>query len=145
MRLWRAHGWLAVGVLCAAAAGCGQSKVTQCNALVRVTRKASESLAKTSKPSPDSQAPPSLRALADVMDLAAGEAARTELALPELTRFSAEYQEFAKGVSAAARDMATASEANQPDRVQAATVKLTELATTEEQLFRRLNDYCQGP
>jgi hypothetical protein len=141
---------LATAVACAAllGAGCGQKKVNECNALVQVINAGVQSLEKSPKADGDANSTADLKAMAEAMDKVAADAARVELTLPELKKFSTDYQAMVKEVSKAARDMAAATDSKDKDavgKVAAATAAMEKAVKQEDPLVDGINKFCQAP
>ena len=86
--------------------------------------------------------------MADAMDKVAGDAAKVELTIPELKKFSAEYQSMVKEVSKAARDLAAASDSKDKDaggKVAAANAAMEKAVKQEDPLVDGINKFCQAP
>ncbi|EYF02019.1 hypothetical protein [Chondromyces apiculatus] len=132
-------GLLALGT------GCGKSKISECNALIEVINKGVQSLEKGQKAGADPTGAADLKAMAEAMDKVAADAALVELTLPELQKFSGEYQAMAKEVSRAARDMATAAEAKDSDKINVAQAAMEKAVKQEDPLVDGINKFCQAP
>jgi hypothetical protein len=133
-------------VACAALlAGCGQQKVNQCNALIQVINTGVQSLEKSPKVEGDTAGSADLKVMADTMDKVASDAAKVPLTIPELKKFSAEYQSMAKDVSKAARDMGAAADAKDQKKVAAAQAALEEAVKREDPLITSINTFCGAP
>jgi hypothetical protein len=129
----------------ALASGCGQSKITECNALIEVINKGVQSLEKGQKASSDPSGVNDLKAMADAMDKVAVDAAGVKLTTPELQKYSTDYQNMAKEVGKAARDMAAAAEAKDPDKITAAQASMEKAVKQEDPLVDSINKFCQAP
>ena len=133
---------LALGV-----SGCGQKKVTECNSLIQVINTGVASLEKGPKLEGGDPANgvADLKAMADSMDKVAGDAAKVELTMPELKKYSAEYQAMAKDVSHAAREMAAAAEAKDVQKITTAQTAMEAAVKKEDPLVDSINKFCQAP
>ena len=129
----------------ALATGCGSTKVAECNGLVQVVNAGVTSVDKQPKPTEDPTGVLGLRALADVMDKVAVDAAKVALTVPELKKLSADYQSMARDVGKSARDMAAAADAKDIPKVNAAWAALEKAYNREEPLVEELNKLCQSP
>jgi hypothetical protein len=125
--------------------GCGQSKISECNALIEVINKGVQSLEKGPKAGADPSGVGDLKSMADAMDKVAGDAAAVKLTIPELQKYSTDYQTMAKEVAKAARDMATAAEAKDPDKINAAQANMEKAVKQEDPLVDSINKFCQAP
>ncbi|MGK3995391.1 hypothetical protein [Sorangium sp. So ce1024] len=131
--------------LVAGAGGCGQNKVSECNALIEVINKGVQSIEKGTKAGTDQGGSSELKAMADAMDKVAADAAQVKLTTPELQKFSSEYQAMAKDVAKAARDLATAADANDADKSNAAQAAIEKAIKQEDPLVDNINKFCQAP
>lgn len=143
----RATGILFTSALTAGLAlvGCGKNKVTQCNALVQVLNTGAQSLEKAEKSSADPESAASLRAVADAMEKTAADAEKAPVSLPELKKYSADYQAMAREVAKSAREMADAAEKKDSEKVAQANAALEKAAKQEEPIIEGLNKFCQAP
>lgn len=131
--------------LVAGASGCGQTKVSECNALIEVINKGVQSIEKGTKVGGDQGGSADLKAMADAMEKVAADAAQVKLTTPELQKFSTEYQAMAKDVAKAARELAAAAEANDHDKSNAAQEAIDKAIKQEDPLVDNINKFCQAP
>lgn len=136
---------VAVLGLVAGASGCGQNKVSECNALIEVINKGVQSIEKGTKAGGDQGKAEELKAMADAMDKVAADAAQVKLTTPELQKFSTEYQTMARDVAKAARELAAATEANDLDKRDAAHAAIDKAIKQEDPLVDSINKFCQAP
>ncbi|MCC6558955.1 MAG: hypothetical protein IT372_39005 [Polyangiaceae bacterium] len=129
----------------ALAGGCGQSKISECNALIEVINKGVQSLEKGQKAGNDPSGVSDLKSMADAMEKVAADASAVKLTIPELTKYSADYQTMAKEVAKAARDMAAAAEAKDPDKINTAQAAMEKAVKQEDPLVDSINKFCQAP
>jgi ABC-type Zn uptake system ZnuABC Zn-binding protein ZnuA len=127
------------------ATACGQKKIGECNQLIEVINKGVESLNKSPKGGADPTGAADLKSMADAMDKVAGDAAKVELTIPELKKYSAEYQTMAKDVAKAAREMAAAAEAKDLAKINSAQTALDKAVKQEDPLVDSINKFCQAP
>ncbi|WP_437783964.1 hypothetical protein [Sorangium sp. So ce1097] len=127
------------------AGGCGQNKVSECNALIEVINKGVQSIEKGTKAGTDQGGSSELKAMADAMDKVAADAAQVKLTTQELQKFSSEYQAMAKDVAKAARDLATAADANDAEKSNAAQAAIEKAIKQEDPLVDNINKFCQAP
>lgn len=132
-----------------AAGACGAKKVTECNNLITVINKGVSDLDKGTKTEPKAEGDASgiaeMKALAGSMDKIAEEASKVELSLPELKKFSADYQAMAREVATHAREMAAAAEAKDADKVKKAQEAMEKAAKQEDPIVDGINKFCQAP
>jgi methyl-accepting chemotaxis protein len=132
----------AVGLLLCA---CGQSKITECNALVEVLNKGAKDIHDrtnviTSKP----EAVAEYKALADTADQVAEGASKVEIRSPELKKLSSDYQNVMREFAKAARDIA-AADTKDIAKMNTAANNMEKIGKEEEQLVADINKYCQAP
>ncbi|WP_437602218.1 hypothetical protein [Sorangium sp. So ce590] len=131
--------------LVAGAGGCGQNKVSECNALIEVINKGVQSIEKGTKTGADQGGSSELKTMAEAMDKVAADAAQVKLTTPELQKFSGEYQAMAKEVAKAARDLATAADANDAEKSNTAQAAIEKAIKQEDPLVDNINKFCQAP
>ncbi len=136
---------LALCLLAAATAGCGQKKLVECNAMVQVINSGVVALEKTPKSESDPTGVTDLRAMADAMDKVAVEAGAVQLTLPELKKLRDEYQKMVKDIAKAERELAAAAQEKEPARRTAADGALDAAVKQEDPLVDQINKYCQAP
>ena len=134
----------AVGIMLGGA-GCGQKKINECNALIQVINTGVQNLEKGGKFSGDPSGVGELKSMADAMDKVAADAAKVELTIPELKKYSTDYQAMAKEVAKAARDMAAAAEAKDANKINAAQAAMEKAVKQEDPLVDSINKFCQAP
>lgn len=123
---------------------CGQKKINECNSLIEVINKGVASLDKGSKGGADPTGTADLKSMADSMDKVAADAAKVELTIPELKKYSADYQAMAKDVAKAARDMAAAADAKDLAKINTAQGALDKAVKQEDPLVDQINKFCQA-
>lgn len=145
-----------LALLVLAAAGCGQKKITECNALVTVINSGVVGLEKAPKNEGDPSGVSDLKAMATSMDGVAAETASVQLTLPELKKLRDEYQKMAKDIAKAERELAAAAQeqggATDPDKRAQALARRSAAETTldtavkqEDPLVDQINKFCQTP
>lgn len=136
---------IGLGLLGAVACGCGQKKLTECNALVQVINTGVVSLEKAPKNEADPSGISDLRAMADAMDKVGAEAASVQLTTPELKKLRDEYHKMAKDIAKAERELASAAQERDTARRSTAEGTLDAAVKQEDPLVDQINKYCQGP
>lgn len=136
---------VAAAGLFVSASGCGQKKLSECNALIDVINKGVQSLEKGQKAGADQTGIGDLKAMAEAMDKVAADAAAVKLETPELQRYSTDYQGMAKDVAKAAREMAGAVEAKDADKSNSAQAAMEKAVKQEDPLVESINKFCQSP
>jgi hypothetical protein len=136
---------LALCLLAAASAGCGQKKITECNAVVQVINTGVVALEKSPKNEADPTGVSDLRAMADAMDKVAADTGGVQVTLTELKKLRDEYQHMAKDIAKAARDLAAAAQDRDATRRTAAESTLDAAVKQEDPLVDQINKFCQAP
>ncbi|WP_437642297.1 hypothetical protein [Sorangium sp. So ce854] len=121
------------------------TKTAECNALIGVINEGVQNLEKGAEAGAGQDASGDLRAMADMMDKVAADAARLELTIPELQEFSREYQAMARDTARAARHLATAADANDVEGSNAAQAAIERAIGREDPLVDTINQFCQAP
>ncbi len=134
-----------LALLSAASWGCGQKKITECNAMVQVINAGMANIEKVPKNEADPSGVSSLRALAEALDKVAADAAAVQLTLPELKKMRDEYQRIAKDIAKAERELAGAAQEHDAARRTAAEATLDTVVKEENPLVEQINKYCQAP
>ena len=135
---------LVLCLLAAAASGCGQKKITECNAVVQVINSGVVALEKAPKTESDPTGVTDLRAMADAMDKVAADAASVQLTLPKLARLRDDYHKMAKDIAKAERELASAAQDKDAARRTAADGALDAAVKQEDPLVDQINKYCQA-
>jgi hypothetical protein len=127
-------------------AACGQSKVSECNALIEVLNKGAANIDKGTKGiQANPMATAEYKGLADAADKVADDASKVELKIPELKKFSTDYQAVMKEFAKTARDTATAVDAKDTTKMTTAANAMEKVGKQEETLIADINKYCQAP
>ncbi|WP_437787280.1 hypothetical protein [Sorangium sp. So ce1097] len=121
------------------------TRTAECNALIGIINEGVQNLEKGSEAGGDQGGSGPLRAMADMMDKVAADAARLELTIAELQRFSREYQAMARDTAKAARDLAAAADANDVQGSNAAQAAIERAIGREDPLVDTINQFCQAP
>jgi capsule polysaccharide export protein KpsE/RkpR len=127
--------------------GCGeQTKIKECNDFIAVINRGVEKVQKGTSGTPDGGAAVAeLRALADEMDVISKEAAAIAVSLPDLKKLAADYQAMVTEVAAAARDLASAVDSVDMEKMTAAQTRMDNAVKREDPLIEQLNKFCQAP
>jgi DNA repair ATPase RecN len=138
---------LSAAALAAVLAGCGeQKKVKECNAFVGVVNGGVDRVQKNINTAPDGgTAVNELNTLATEMDAIAAETGKIEVTLPELQKVSKRYQTMVGEIAAAARELATAVDNVDRDKMNSSQEKLDQAVKAEGPLVDELNKFCQSP
>ena len=128
-------------------AGCGgQKKIKECNALITVINSGVEKVQKGTSASPDGGTPVSdLRALADDMDGIVAEAGKLQVTIVELKKFATDYQTMTTEIAASARELATAVDAVDMEKLSAGQARMETAVSRETPLIDEINKFCQTP
>jgi len=126
-----------------AAAGCGQKKIAECNAVVRVINDGVSHVEKIPKNEADPSGVSDLRAMAEAIDKVAADAGNVQLTLPELKKLRDDYQKMAKDIAKAERELASSAQEHDPARRSAAESTLDGAVKQEDPLVDQINKFCQ--
>ena len=139
------NAMLGVGLAACVAAlgGCAQKRVAECNALIVVINSGVQGLEKTPKVENDPTGVSDLKAMAERMDKVAGETASVPVTLPEVKKFSADYQKMAKDIARAERELAAAAETRDAAKRATAEQSLDAAVKQEDPLVDSINKFCQ--
>lgn len=133
-----------VAVLAAAGAGCGQKKITECNAIVHLINDGVSTVEKLPKNESDPSGVSDLHAMADAMDKVAADAGNVQLTLPELKKLRDDYQKMARDIAKAERELAASAQEHDVARRTAAGTTLDAAVKQEDPLVDQINKYCQA-
>lgn len=128
-------------------AACGErKKVNECNALIDIINTGVEEIQRGTRPAPDAgPGAKELRELAESMDGVATQASKVQLSLPELKKFSEQYEGMTRDVATAARELAVAFEKVDEESMRKAQAKMEDAVQREEPLVAAINKYCRAP
>ena len=138
-------GVLSVTGVLMGTSGCGQKKINECNSLIQVINTGVQNLEKGGKFSGDANGVGELKSMADAMDKVAADAAKVDITIPELKKYSSDYQAMAKEVAKAAREMAAAAEAKDANKINTAQTTMEKAVKQEDPLVDSINKFCQAP
>ena len=100
-------------------------------------------LEKTPKAENDLTGVSDLKAMAERMDKVAVETAGVPVTLPEVKKFSSDYQKMAKDIAKAERELAAAAESRDAAKRTAAEQSLDAAVKQEDPLVDSINKFCQ--
>lgn len=142
----RVTGWvIASAALVLGVTGCGQKKAAECSALITVINGGVQTLEKTPKTEADPSGVNDLKGMAQSMDKVATDIGGVQLSVPEIKKFSTDYQKMVKDIAKAERELAAAAaERDQPKR-SAAEIALDTAVKPEDPLVDNINKFCQTP
>lgn len=138
-------GGLLACALLVGAGGCGQKKINECNNLIQVINAGVQNLEKGTKAPGDESGVTELKAMADSMDKVATDASKVEITIPELKKYATDYQNMARDVAKAAREMAAAAQAKDMTKLNSAQAAMEKAVKQEDPLVDSINKYCQAP
>jgi hypothetical protein len=139
-------GWIVAGaLLLLGTAGCGQKKLTECNALITVINSGVQAIEKTPKAEADPTGVSDLKAMAEAMEKVASATGNVSLSIPELRKFSVDYQKMVKDIARAERDLAVAAQERDQPKRSVAEAALEAAVKQEDPLVDTINKYCQAP
>jgi hypothetical protein len=138
--------WIVAGVaLLLGTTGCSQKKLTECNALITVINAGVQAIEKTPKSPADPTGVSDLKAMAEAMDKVASEAGGVPVTIPEIRKFSADYQKMVKEIARAERELAVAAHDRDQPKQSQAEAALEAAVKQEDPLVDSINKFCQGP
>lgn len=136
-------GWIVAGaLLMLGTAGCSQKKLTECNALITVINSGVQAIEKTPKAESDPTGVSDLRAMAEAMDKVAAATGNVSVTIPEIRKFSADYQKMVKDIAKAERDLAAAAQERDQPKRSMAEAALDAAVKQEDPLVDTINKYC---
>jgi hypothetical protein len=133
-----------VAALAAATAGCGQKRITECNAMVHLINDGVSTVEKLPKNETDPSGVSDLRAMAEAMDKVATDAGNVQLTLPELKKLRDDYQKMAKDIAKAERELAASALDKDTTKRNAAAATLDAAVKQEDPLVDQINKFCQA-
>jgi hypothetical protein len=133
-----------VAALPAATAGCGQKRITECNAMVHLINDGVSAVEKLPKNETDPSGVSDLRAMAEAMDKVAADAGNVQLTLPELKKLRDDYQKMAKDIAKAERELAASAQDKDAAKRNAAAATLDAAVKQEDPLVDQINKFCQA-
>ena len=139
-------GWIIAGAMVLlGTTGCSQKKNAECNALITVINGGVQTLEKTPKTEADPTGVSDLRGMAQAMDKVASEIGGVQLTIPEIRKFSTDYQKMVKDIAKAERELAVAAEGRDQPKRSAAEIALDAAVKPEDPLVDNINKFCQTP
>jgi hypothetical protein len=133
---------VAFSVLLVCVSGCGQKRVAECNALIKVINGGVEALEKAPR-TEDPTGVADLQAMASTMEKVGQDMATAPLTIVETKRFATDYQKMAKDIVKAERDLAAAATARDIDKRAAADKALEAAMKLEDPIIDGVNKFCQ--
>lgn len=131
-----------LSVLSLVAAGCSQSKVSQCRELIDVINTAVTDLQTVTQSPEASNDPESLVKIAEAADRAVGSMQTVELKDEELQAFQQRFITMYTETGAASRAIYDAVNSQNPEAAQQAVGQLEAATNEEEPLVNEVNTYC---
>lgn len=130
---------LALVAILAAISGCGSEKRDQCRALSTTMNQAADRIDKAQASALD---PSGLKALADALDKSATETDALKITVPDLQKQQKSYAALLRDVSKTAREMASAGEAGDRAKAEAAGDAMEKIVGAEPKLVAEVNKLC---
>ena len=124
-----------------AASGCASPKRDECRALMSMVNTTADRVDKAQASPLD---PSGLKALSEAIEKSATEAEALKLTVPDLQKHAKGYIALTRDIAKTAREMASAGEAHDRPRAEAAGDAMEKLAAQEPKLLRELNGFCHG-
>jgi hypothetical protein len=128
-------------------AGCSESRVAQCNKMVKVANEAvalSQEFSESAQVSDPKEGAKAFVEVATKIDMITATMKGLEISDEKLQGFQAEFVKLYEGVSKGLRDGATALEKNDLEAAQTAFTTIENSSKGEDQLVNNVNSYCSG-
>jgi hypothetical protein len=145
MRMRRTKTWTAAAALlfvgttaATGLLGC-DSKISQCNRLIKVINDEQGPLKNAT-----GSDPAALKKLAETLDGVSKKVGTVELADEKLVGFRDEYKKMAEDLAKVSRDTAGALESNDPGKAAEAAKQMSSFGPRETELVNNINKYCSG-
>jgi hypothetical protein len=125
-------------------AGCGESKVSQCNKIIKVANQAatvSQEFGKNPRPEKGSK---SLTDVASKLDLASNEMKALEIKDEKLQGFQQGFLKLYQDASQGLKDTAAALDKKNFSAANSSLIKLKKSTQSESTLVKEINTYCTG-
>jgi hypothetical protein len=121
---------------------CSESKVSQCNKIIKVANKAADEAKAITKGGKESDSKAMLKA-ADALDKASQEMESIKVSDAKLRDYQGRFFVMYRDTSKATRDFITAFEKKDRSAAEAAVIKLQKTTALETPLVQEINKYCQ--
>jgi methyl-accepting chemotaxis protein len=138
----------AAGLIALSVSGCGKIKKTsECNTFIDKVNASLKEIEKhtSTKAENEAQTISGMKRLGDLYEQLAKDVGAIEIATPELKKHVGDYQAMAQRASTTSRDVASAVEAKDGDRIDKAQKEFDQIVKQEDELVNKINSYCQAP
>ncbi|MGQ4648248.1 hypothetical protein [Lyngbya aestuarii] len=124
-------------------AGCGESKISQCNKIIQVANKAVSEAKSVTKGGQTSD-PQAMLQAAEAMDKASQQMTTIEVRDEKLQDYQTGFTNMYRDTSKATRDFVEAFRREDRPAAEAALSNLQQATNPERQLVEEINTYCSG-
>ncbi|BAY14627.1 hypothetical protein NIES2109_38400 [Nostoc sp. HK-01] len=125
-------------------AGCGESKVAQCNKIIKVANQAVTLSQELSKNPPKEKGSKALTEVAGKIDTLANEMKALEIKDEKLQGFQGRFLKLYQDTSKGFRDTATAFDKKNLKAANASLASLKKSSSDESAIVSEINTYCSG-
>jgi methyl-accepting chemotaxis protein len=140
---------LAVAALIAlATTGCGKIKKTsECNTFIDKVNTSLKEIEKhtSAKSENEAQTIAGMKKLGELYEQLANEVGAIEVSTADFKRHVTDYQQMAERAAATSRDVATAVEAKDGEKIDKAQKDFDQIVKNEDELVNKINSFCQAP
>lgn len=138
----------AAGVIALSLTGCGKIKKTsECNTFIDKVNTSLKEIEKhtSTKAENEAQTISGMKRLGELYDQLAKDVGAIEIATPDLKKQVGDYQAMAQKAAATSREVASAVEAKDGDKIDKAQKEFDQIVKQEDELVNKINSYCQAP
>ena len=138
----------AAGVIALSLAGCGKIKKTsECNTFIDKVNTSLKEIEKhtSTKAENEAQTISGMKRLGELYDQLAKDVGGIEITTPDLKKQVDDYQAMAQKAASTSREVASAVEAKDGDKIDKAQKEFDQIVKQEDELVNKINSYCQAP
>jgi ABC-type transporter Mla subunit MlaD len=138
----------AAGAIALATTGCGKIKKTsECNTFIDKVNASLKEIEKhtTKKSDDEAQTIAGMQKLGELYTALAKDVGDLEITTKDLEKHVGEYQQMAERAASTARDVATAVQAKDGDKIDKAQKEFDRIVKQEDELVNKINSFCQAP
>ena len=142
------HQLAALAVLAGAAAGCGKIKKTsECNAFIDKVNTSLKEIEKHTgtKAENEAQTIAGMKKLGELYEQLAKDVGGIEITTADFKKHVTEYQQMAERAASTSRDVASAVEAKDGEKIDKAQKEFDQIVKSEDELVNKINSFCQAP
>jgi ABC-type transporter Mla subunit MlaD len=138
----------AAGAVALAITGCGKIKKTsECNTFIDKVNASLKEIEKhtTKKSDNEAQTIEGMQKLSELYSALAKEVGGLEIKTPDLKQQVVEYQQMAERAASTSRDVASAVQAKDGEKIDKAQKEFDRIVKQEDELVNKINSFCQAP